>query len=227
MAGMAGPSGNGDHAQPAEEAQEQALLEQRLWPAVSSPVARRVLCTVYAALSYGSRQALEHPYFEPAIGTVEWRLLRAGLERAGLAQAIAAGNYALPNIYESVPRLWRGVAQNYRPRKPEDVALHVLTHLGWYLLPGSVPRLQSLGALRRVGLWLLLAAAPLAAMLLLLWISRWLFVIAACVLPWFILRLLAWVSRITAPLFEQGQTSDTEALCFFIYLRDAYSDHLP
>jgi hypothetical protein len=110
-----------------------------LWLEISSPVARRVVEAVMIAMP-------EEAHSIPPATTIncpEHQLqLHMRLRQSGLAQRIAAGPDTLPSIYDYSPRWQHGLAGPDRPRTPEQLAVHVMHHLEWYLEP---PRPVSIG----------------------------------------------------------------------------------
>lgn len=81
----------------------------------------------------GTLEGINPFYAVDSVG-VAYRLdLRPLLERSDIAQRMAGGIEAFPDITESMPALIRPLERIYRPRGLEQTTMHVLRNLEWYI----------------------------------------------------------------------------------------------
>lgn len=142
------------------------------------------------------------------------------LRESGLAQRIAAGPDTLPWVFDYIPPWQRRVMQPRRPSTPEQLAVHVMRHLAWYLEP---PRPTTINPWRRVTAFLTKVAVIAVCTALILWYgpgppTSLVVLLFAAVLTGFPFRSLIY------DLHEDDLQHDIRCAEFYHYLIDAYSD---
>lgn len=107
------------------------------WPEISNPLAREVVQTAWQLKGLTDPGSLiESSSFEVAEQLSRYRdWLRSSLAASGLAQRLAAGLEAFPDITAELRWPARQLAQLARPRNYRDLTRHLLKHLDWYLDP--------------------------------------------------------------------------------------------
>lgn len=113
------------------------MRAERLWPEVTSPLAREILAGAFAVVPFKQSLSRKLDYLPNAAqGVLEYRAeLRRRLQHSGLAQALVAGQDLLPNIYEVLPQPLRTWELLWKPRSYRQLAAHVVRYLDWYVEP--------------------------------------------------------------------------------------------
>ena len=204
--GAGGPSGERDTS-----AGEPAWLE------LNSPVARRVVEAVMHAVPTDAHTI---PPAQDSQCTQYQLRIHMLLRDSGLAQRIAAGPDALPWIYDHIPPWQRRIIQPRRPSTPEQMAVHVMRHLEWYLEP---PRPAAINPWRRLTTFLTKLAAIVVCTALILWYgpgppTSLIVLFFAAVLTGFPFKSLIY------DLHEDDLHYDIRCAEFYCYLIDAYTD---
>ncbi len=106
-----------------------------MWPHITSPLARRVLAAVFYKVSEPMTGSPEKPgvNFGAQHELKLRKELRAKLHNSGLAQAIAAGPDSMPSRFDYLPRWQQLISKHNAPKTLEQLAIHVMFNLDWYL----------------------------------------------------------------------------------------------
>lgn len=198
---------------------------------VTSPLARRVLRALERRRRWLEffRASTDGPgSYNPEL--TEYREeLRRELAGSGLAQQLLSGLDALPDMQEGLPRFLRGWYRLMRPRSYEQLALHVLRHLEWYLQRDNVPWKPNPALLGcgvcfgLAGLFMLLTAA-----MLLFGVQQskaLMYLFALCFfLPWIGMGLLILPSLGRHQQWLENRKQGTRLLAFMEYLHESYAD---
>jgi len=127
-----------------------ALKEGPLWPDITNPIAREIVEAAFDSKqsSYVEEIAPGHtsPHFpqydryrvEPP-GEARSAEIRERLLKSGLAQQIAHGRDALPDIVPGLPWYIRLTLARFKPRNFRELTCHVVQYLDWYLDPQKPP----------------------------------------------------------------------------------------
>jgi hypothetical protein len=114
-----------------------AMDGERLWPDVTSPLARQILAGAFDAVPFKESLSRKLDYLSlPSEAIVEYREdLKRRLRKSGLAQAMVAGQDLLPNIYEVLPQPLRAWEKLWKPRSFRALAHHIVRYMDWYVEP--------------------------------------------------------------------------------------------
>jgi hypothetical protein len=106
---------------------------------VRNPIARQAIKAAGRALPEARlthvRWRLKHK--EPQSLTRYRLKIRHQLATSNLALLIPGGLSMLPDLYSSLPAVWRPLAVLFKPRNLSQLIQHIACYLDWYVSPGS------------------------------------------------------------------------------------------
>lgn len=118
------------------------LRTEKMWPHVSSPLARRVLSAAAnnknTVLALGDDDYLLDPMQGIPISpdTLEYQQwLESKLANSNIELMVPAGLDLLPDIYSAMPKLIGNFTKVFKPRNYEQLVDHLIKHLEWYVEP--------------------------------------------------------------------------------------------
>jgi hypothetical protein len=205
----------------------------RLWPEVTSPLARQILEGAFSVVPFKESLSRKADYLPGAAqGILSYREeLRTRLRKSGLAQAMVAGQDLLPNIDEVLPQPLRTWELLWKPRSYRQLAAHIVRYLDWYVEPQ--PHVSSdLTGPRLRTVWAIMSAVAVLCFSPILGLyedagSVDMGLLAGCVVIAFVLVVVAFggsylnSGRKRVALIDMNAVRVAE---FLFYLIDAYGD---
>jgi len=200
------------------------------WPEVTSPLARRVLKRLYDSSPAITDERDYAKYEQKSSGLeLQYRTwVREKLKRSSLAQQIADGPEALPDICAAMPQPLSALFRMLRPRTLDALMSHLVAYLDWYLEPQRPfisPRKIAAGVLLVVAIALFFIVPVWGSHQILaqphaLWLAPLLFVLLG--MP---ILMMEKASGHVGPDFATRRTVNATEL--YWYLRRSYADSAP